>query len=214
MKQLGKEPRFVDGRRITDRETLAIAQMVLAGQVNKELVAQLVHADVPALGVSGVDLGWLKVKARDVTLGFVGKVIAVREEPLRAMLAQGWVPVLASLGTDEKGQIYNVNADEVAAAVARAVNARRLIMVSDVEGIYVQGKWLTQATPEQLENYIAQGDITGGMIPKVRSAIDALSSSVEEVWIISGKKCKPFQSGGGTRLVKEGVKNHVAFSYL
>ena len=121
MERIGKKPAFVDGRRVTDGETLTIAEMALAGQVNKELVSRFAREGVAVLGLSGVDLNLLQVEPEDPKLGYVGKVTAVHAERLQTILQQGWLPVIASLGIDGQGKVLNVNADEAAGAIARAL---------------------------------------------------------------------------------------------
>lgn len=217
MEATGKHPRFVDGRRVTDEETLSIAEMVLAGSVNKQIVTQLSSAGVTALGLSGIDLHLLQARERDPRLGYVGEIVSVNGEVILHLLQQGWTPVIASLGTDANGQHFNINADEAAGAIAQAIGARQLIMVSDVDGIYGEDGILTHATPSLLEQYIESGIITGGMIPKVRSGIKCLQGTVEEVVIINGAKADWFSEDSskiqvGTRLVKEEVTEHVSIS--
>jgi acetylglutamate kinase len=214
MSQLGKKPTFIAGRRVTDEETLTIAEMTLAGQVNKELVSRLSRAGVAALGMSGVDLNLLQVEPEDPELGFVGKVTSIKAEALQTILRQGWVPVIASLGIDEQGRIFNVNADEAAAEIAQALNAEQLVMVSDVDGVYIGDTLLSDVNPAMIETYIAQGEITGGMIPKVRSAVRSLQGTVKEVRIASGKKAGVFDPASGTRIWKEEVDEHVALPHI
>ncbi|MGA8942263.1 MAG: acetylglutamate kinase [Thermoactinomyces sp.] len=222
MKQWGKEPVFVDGRRVTDEETLEIVQMVLSGQVNKKLVTELAKQGVPALGISGVDLEILQAAPKDADLGLVGEVTGVNKEAIDRILETGWVPVLAPLGIGENGQIYNVNADEAAGAVAEKMEARQLVMVSDVDGILIQEgnqkKLLARATPDMIERYIKDGQITGGMIPKVLSAMKCLENGVREVWIVGGGKA--YVSDGknfirqGTCLLKEEVSKNVSIPHI
>ncbi|MBA4541770.1 acetylglutamate kinase [Thermoactinomyces daqus] len=214
MERIGKKPAFVDGRRVTDGETLNIAEMALAGQVNKELVSRFAREGVAVLGLSGVDLNLLQVEPEDPKLGYVGKVTAVHAERLQTILQQGWLPVIASLGIDGQGKVLNVNADEAAGAIARALGAEQLVMVSDVDGVYIEDTLLSHMNPAMIETYIAQGAITGGMIPKVRSAVRSLEGSVREVRIVSGKKAGIFDPVSGTRILKEGVDERVALSHI
>lgn len=220
MGKLGKTPRFVEGRRVTDEETLSIVEMVLAGSVNKQIVTRFASLGATALGLSGVDLQLLQVKPQNPELGYVGEVIRVNGKAIFGLLDQGWIPVIATLGTDAEGQHYNVNADEAAGAIAQEIGAKKLVLVTDVDGIRTgEGEILSEATPGLVEHYIQTGVITGGMIPKVRSGIRCLDGSVREVWIVNGTKPHPFSFASssmtcGTRLIKEEVENHVALSQL
>ena len=222
MKKLGKEPVFIEGRRVTDEKTLNIVQMVLAGQVNKHLVSRLINEGIPALGLSGIDLNLIAVEPKDEKLGFVGEVTNLNKNVLHQILESGWVPVLSSIGIGEKGQVFNVNADEVASSVAQKMGVKQLVMVSDVDGIFIkkgnEKKLLHRVTPEMVEQYIEEGQITGGMIPKVRSAVRCLDGQVEEVWIINGKKAHHMDKKGsyhpGTCLQKEEVSENVSVSNL
>jgi acetylglutamate kinase len=223
MKMIGKVPQFVDGRRVTDTETLSLVEMVLAGSVNKQLVSQLTSAGVAALGLSGVDLQLLRVQPKDPDLGFVGEVNAVNGKNILRILEQGWVPVIASLGANMDGQHFNVNADEAAAAIAHAIGAKQLIVVSDVDGIHIGNKEnatvLTSVTSEQIEHLISTHIISGGMIPKVRAAVKCLQGSVKEVRIVNGAKpfpldIYPTQKQIGTRIVKKEVVSVDSFSHV
>ncbi len=209
MKNMGKSPRFIDGRRITDQETLDVVQMVLAGSVNKKLVNQLHLAGLSTIGLSGIDLQILQVKQSDPEIGYVGEIVDVKKEAIEQMLSLGWTPVIASLGIDHTGQIFNVNADEAASAIAKATGAEELILVSDVDGIYIlEGttkKVLAEATPSLIEDYIKTGHISGGMIPKVRSGIQCLQGGINKVQIMNGSNPTAFHPNSGTYLVKERV---------
>jgi acetylglutamate kinase len=191
MARLGKEPVFVDGLRVTDRETLDIVRMVLVGQVNREIVSAInVHAPL-AVGVSGEDAGLITATARDPKLGYVGDVAMVRPELLRRLLAEDLVPVVATIGTDAAGQAYNINADTVAGAVAGALGARKLVYLTDVEGIRRNrddpATRISQASADQLEALITEGTINGGMIPKVLSCTHAVRAGVAEAHILDGR---------------------------
>ncbi len=218
MKKWGKEPVFVDGRRVTDEDTLEIVQMVLSGQVNKKLVTELANRGVPALGTSGVDLKMIQSVPKDDGLGLVGEVTGINKKAIDRIIESGWVPVLAPLGIGKDGQIFNINADEVAGAVAEMMEAKRLVIISDVDGILIQeedGKELLScATPDMVERYIKDGQITGGMIPKVRSAMKCLENGVQEVWIVNGEKAQSIDwknfIGQGTCLLKEEVSKNVS----
>lgn len=175
----GLEFEVVDGMRATSPDAMAVVEQVLSGAVNKRLVARLHAGGVPAIGLSGVDLGLLRTEplrpgGRD--LGRVGQIVAVRAEVLRALQAQGWLPVVSPVSLDQADQLpTNVNADHAALAVAQALAADELIFVSNVPGVLIDGAVVPQLTPEQIEGHIESGAIGGGMVPKVRSAVDALS---------------------------------------
>src|SRR5690606_29580319 len=138
-----------------------------------------------AVGLSGIDLQLLSVQPIDPQLGYVGEVTEVQKQPILSLLKLGWIPVIAPLGVDQTGQLYNVNADEAAAAIAKTVGAKKLFMVSDVEGVINQeGEILQKMTPSLIQQYIHEKQITGGMIPKVRAGVSCLQGSVEEVRIM------------------------------
>lgn len=214
----GKNAEFINGYRITDQETLTIAEMVLAGTVNKQIVSKLASAGLSAIGISGIDLRLIEAKQHDPILGYVGQVTKVDSSVLYSFLQQSWIPVVASLGVGEDQTHYNINADEVAAAIAQSMHASHLILVSDVDGILIgsgsERKILKEATPSLIEHYINTGEISGGMIPKARSGIKALQHTVEEVWIANGAKSLAYdmlQPFTGTCLRRE-VSDHVTFS--
>ena len=196
--RLGLEPRYVEGLRVTDDESLAVTQMILIGLVNKRLVAALLAAGVDALGLSGVDRALVqaeKLEHPQGDLGWVGRIANVRAEVLRDLLRAGVTPVLAPLCWGNDGHIYNVNADHVAEAVARALAAEALVYVSNVPGVLVAGQLAARPSPEQVDTWIADGTISGGMIPKVRSALAALEHGVAAVRITN---LEGLTQGGGT----------------
>ncbi len=185
--RLGITPQYVDGLRVTDAASLSLVEMVLCGAVNKRIVRYLLAGGVEALGLSGVDRGLLRaVKLLHSTedMGFTGMITSVRGDLLRDLLAQGVTPVIAPicLGPDNS---YNVNADHVAGAVARAVEAGRLIFLSNVEGVLHDGALLPSLTPARTQQLITAGVITGGMIPKVETALAALQAGVARAAITS-----------------------------
>jgi acetylglutamate kinase len=179
-KALGGEPRFVAGLRVTDETALQAAEMVLCGSVATRLTAALVAAGADAQGLSGVDRGLIRVEKQlhpEGDLGRVGRPVAVRGEVLTALLAQGAVPVVAPVSLGPDGP-YNVNADEVAGAVAAAIGAAQVVFVTNVPGVLVGGELAPELTRGQVEELIADGTISGGMIPKVRAALSALDAGV------------------------------------
>ena len=185
--KLGVPFQTVDGLRVTSEESLRLVEMVLNGAVNTRLVRRLVNAGVDAVGLSGVDMGLVQVTpmfVNGMSLGRVGAVRHVNGEALLQLTDLGITPVVSPLSLgEEDGLIYNVNADHVAAAVARAVVASRLIFVSNVPGVQVTGRTMRALTLQQIEGLIADGHITGGMIPKVRSAMEAVTSGVHQAVI-------------------------------
>ena len=191
MAKLGKQPQFIDGLRVTDKETIDIAQMVLAGKVNKTLVNLLQMKGGKAMGISGMDGKLIEAKMKDERLGFVGKVTKVNKQPILDLLEKGYIPVISTLGCDSEGNTYNINGDTAAAYIAGALNADRFILMTDIAGILKDKDdpstlipELTVAEAEQLEK---DGIISGGMIPKVKCCIDAINSGVENVVIMDGR---------------------------
>ncbi|PJF27794.1 MAG: acetylglutamate kinase [Phototrophicales bacterium] len=187
-RRMGIEPRYIDGIRITDAESLVLVEMVLCGTINKRLTRSLIEAGVDALGISGVDRGIVRAQkmespSPDIDMGFTGSITAVRAEPLREWIAAGVTPVIAPICLGE-GTNYNVNADHVAGAVASALGAERLIFLSNVPGVLnKKGKLISMLTPDRVDALIANGTIKKGMIPKVRTALSALESGAESVVI-------------------------------
>ena len=181
------ETEFVDGLRKTSKEALEVVTMVLAGKVNKQLVKELQKANLKAVGLSGIDGLLLKAEAIDVErLGYVGEVKGVNGTLLKQLTDSQYIPVISSIGADEEGNSYNINADVAAGAVAQAVNAEKLMFVTDVKGVLKDGALLPELTKSEIDALIEEKVIYGGMIPKVTSAVNALSPLLEEVHIISG----------------------------
>ena len=187
---LGIETTFVDGVRVTDADTLDVATMVLAGKLNTEVVASLVTGGVPAVGLSGVDGGMLLARKQTAPdLGFVGEVVHVNADVVRTLMAQRFVPVVASIAVDEFGQAYNVNADVVAAELAIALDAEKLVFLNDVPGLIgPTGDLLSELSAEQCLDLLGQeGVVEGGMIPKLESAADAIKAGVGRVHLVDGR---------------------------
>jgi acetylglutamate kinase len=193
-KQIGIEPRYVDGIRVTDEPSLAVVEMVLCGTINKRLVRLLLSAGVDALGLSGVDRGLVRAKQMSPEMGFTGEVTSVRSEVLLDLLLQEITPVVApvSLGDDSA---YNVNADHVAGAIATAIQAQRIVFLTNVEGVLMDNKVMSTLSIARAEALISGGHIFGGMIPKVRTALHAVDEGVPESVITNLAGLK---SGGGT----------------
>ncbi len=191
MTRLGKQTEFRNGLRVTDAETVDIARMVLIGQVNPQLVAAInVHGPI-AVGVSGEDAGLIKAVARDPELGFVGDVEAVNPTILRSLIDGEFIPVVATIGTDDTGQAYNINADTVAGAIAEALGAEKLVYLTDIEGLRRvvddPASLIRQTTPDELDDLVVQGVIAGGMIPKVASCVAAVRGGVRRAHILDGR---------------------------
>jgi acetylglutamate kinase len=196
--QLGLQPKKVEGLRVTDEASLRVAEMVLSGQANKQIVRALLAAGLDALGLSGVDGACLRCRPKRhglVDLGLVGEVTEVRTAWLRPMLAGG-VVVLSPISLGPEGQAYNVNADEAACAVAQAFKASSLDFVSNVPGVLVRDRVVPTLSPHQGEELIAKGIIRDGMVPKVRAAMAALSQGVAEARIVN---LDGLCADGGTR---------------
>jgi acetylglutamate kinase len=191
MRRLGKEPEFVNGHRVTDAETVDIVRMVLVGKVNREIVASVNRHGSYAVGLSGEDAGLLKVTARDPALGFVGDVEAVDPTIIERLLREELIPVIATVGVDEAGQAYNVNADTVAAAIAEALGAEKLVYLTDVAGLYErwpdEASLMSRVDIAGLERLLATGAVQDGMIPKVESCIAALRGGVARAHVLDGR---------------------------
>lgn len=191
MSRLGKTTEFRNGLRVTDAETVDIARMVLIGQVNPQIVAAMnVHGSF-AVGVSGEDAGLIKATARDPELGFVGDVASIDPSILLRLLADEFIPVVATIGTDADGQAYNINADTVAGAIAEALDAEKLVYLTDIEGLRRSvddaATLIRQTTPDELDALMADGTIAGGMIPKVESCVHAVRHGVRRAHILDGR---------------------------
>ena len=191
MKKLGKEAQFVNGLRVTDRETVDIVQMVLAGKINKTLVNLIQMKGGHAVGLSGIDGGILEAKMKDEALGYVGTVTKVRPQPINDLLEKGYIPVVSTVASDRLGNAYNINGDTAAARIAGALNAERLIMMTDIAGILKDkddpSTLIPHITVGEARELYASGVISGGMIPKVDCCIDALEHGVDNVVIMDGR---------------------------
>ncbi len=191
LERLGKQSTFVDGLRVTDDETMEAVEMVLCGQVNQEIVGLVQRAGGKAVGLTGKDGDMIRVRRRlshGRDIGRVGEVIAVDAAPIAAVAQAGFVPVVAPIGVDAEGLTYNVNADEAAGAIARALRAEKLILLTDVEGVKdSSGKLLRQLTTADVRKHLEEGTIRGGMIPKVECCLDALGGGVGRTHIVDGR---------------------------
>jgi acetylglutamate kinase len=201
---LGSEPERVQGLRRTGPVALRAVLMVLCGELRAQLVAALMRNGMRAIGLSGFDAGLIRVRKLDhptVDLGFVGEVVKVETELLRTLLDAGLLPVVSPLSLGLDGQIYNVNADSVAGAIAEAMSASELAFVSDVAGVHRSGRLVPQLAISQTESLIDKKEIRGGMVPKVRAGSDALRGGVPQVRIVD---LPGLASGGGTLLTAKG----------
>ena len=196
MKRLGKEPRFVGGMRVTDEETMAIAEMVLVGKINTEIVGLINHHGGKAVGLSGKDGNLLRARRRlhrapdgiEVDIGLVGAVEAVNAEPIRLLEEHGFIPVIAPVGVGAGGETYNINADLVAGEVAAALGAEKLIHLTDVQGIVdADERFVSTLSRKDAERLVREGVIDGGMLPKVESALRALEGGTAKAHIIDGR---------------------------
>jgi len=191
MSRLGKVSEFRNGLRVTDAETVDIARMVLIGQVNPQLVSAINVHGALAVGVSGEDAGLIRARMRDSELGFVGDIEAINPGILDGLMNEGFVPVVATVGTDGSGQAYNINADTVAGAIAEALRAEKLVYLTDIEGLRRvvddPASLIRQTTADELDALIADGTIAGGMIPKVESCTHAVRNGVGRAHILDGR---------------------------
>ena len=191
MSKLGKKPEFVDGLRVTDKETVDIVQMVLAGKVNKTLVNLLEMNGGRAMGISGMDGRLIEAKMKDERLGYVGKITNVNITPVIDLLEKGYIPVISTIGCDEQGNAYNINGDTAAAYIAGALNAERLIMMADIAGVLRDkddpSTLIPHITLSEAETLKCEGVISGGMIPKVDCCIEAIHRGVKNVIIMDGR---------------------------
>ncbi len=195
LKRVNVQSSFHNGLRITDADTMEIVQMVLAGKLNKNIAAQIGKLGGKAVGLCGKDAQLILVKKKaplpdGVDLGYVGEIVSINTELLTSLCRDGYIPVISSVGTDEEGASYNINADTAASAIASALQAEKLIFLTDIDGVRKDAddpdSLIPALTVAQAEAQIADGTIKGGMIPKVRSCVDAVLSGVHRVHILNG----------------------------
>ena len=191
MKRLGKQAQFVNGLRVTDKETVDIVQMVLAGKVNKTLVNLLQMKGGHAVGLSGIDGGIIEATMKDEALGYVGKITRIRTQPITDLLEKNYIPVISTVASDRQGNTYNINGDTAAAYIAGALIAERLIMMTDIAGILRDkddpGTLIPALTVKEAKKLFDEGVISGGMIPKVDCCIEAIGKGVRHVVIMDGR---------------------------
>ncbi len=191
MTRLGKKAEFVNGLRVTDKETVDIVQMVLAGKVNKSLVNLLEMKGGRAMGISGMDGRLIEAEMRDEKLGYVGTITKINIKPVNDLLEKGYIPVISTIGCDRDGNTYNINGDTAAAFIAGALGAERLIMMTDIAGILRDKEDPSTLIPEitirEAKQLYQSGIISGGMIPKVDCCIEAIRHGVKNVIIMDGR---------------------------
>ena len=191
MKKLGKEPKFIEGLRVTDKETIDIVQMVLSGKVNKTLVNLLESKGGHAMGVSGMDGRLIEAQQKDERLGYVGTVTNINTEPIMDLLEKGYIPVVSTIGCDREGNAYNINGDTAAAHIAGAIGAENLIMMTDIAGVLRDkndpSSLIPHITVSEAQQLRREGVIDGGMIPKVGCCIEAIYRGVHQVIIMDGR---------------------------
>ncbi len=210
--RIGKKSEFCDGLRVTDKETVEIVQMVLAGKVNKSLVNLLEMKGGKAMGISGMDGHLIEAKMKDERLGYVGKITKVNVDPILDLLEKGYIPVVSTVGCDREGNVYNVNADTAAARIAGAMHAESLLSMTDISGILRDREDPSSLIPlidiEEAHHLMEEGVISGGMIPKVLCCIDAIENGVKKVTIMDGRVPHAIlletltDEGAGTMVVK------------
>ncbi len=215
--RVGVESTFVDGRRVTDAQTMEIVRMVLLGQVNPQIVAAINTHGTVAVGVSGEDAGLIRAVPRGEGLGFVGDVSRINPEVLIRLLDDGFVPVVSTVGVDESGQAYNINADSVAGAIAEALHAEKIIYLTDIEGLRKvvddPATLIQRITADELVLLVDNGTVAGGMIPKVESCIQAVRGGVKGAHILDGRIAHVLllelltDSGVGTMITPKGSRS-------
>ncbi|MEG0793408.1 MAG: acetylglutamate kinase [Lachnospiraceae bacterium] len=193
VEKVGMEPNFIHGLRVTDEETMEVAEMVL-GKVNKSLVQLVQSLGVRAIGISGKDGGLLKVKKKlsnGADIGFVGEVEEVQTDILHDLLEKDFLPIICPVGMDENFQTYNINADDAACAIARAMQAEKLAFLTDIEGVYKDpkdsGSLISELSVSEAKGLMKEGNIGGGMLPKLQNCIDAIEHGVSRVHILDGR---------------------------
>ena len=191
LKKVGKESVFVDGLRVTDKETAEIVQMVLAGKINKQLVNLLGEFGGNAVGISGIDGHLIEAKVKDERLGFVGEITKVNVQPILDLIEKDYIPVVSTVGCDKEGNVYNINADTAASYIAGAMKAERLVTMTDIPGILRDvnnpDSLIKRVNVAEARQLFAEGVISGGMIPKVECCIEAIEKGVRRVTILDGR---------------------------
>ncbi|MBQ7499870.1 MAG: acetylglutamate kinase [Clostridia bacterium] len=191
LEKVGKETKFVDGLRVTDRETVGYVQMVLAGKVNKTLVNIIQTIGGKAIGLCGIDGNMITAKPKDKRLGFVGEITCIDPTVILDAVDKGYIPVISTVGCDKDGETYNINADTAAAGIASALGAQCMISMTDTPGLLRDignpGSLISELSVKEIDGMIESGVISGGMIPKIKCCADCISAGVENVFIIDGR---------------------------
>jgi acetylglutamate kinase len=191
MNKLGKKSEFIEGLRVTDKETVDIVQMVLAGKINKSLVSLIETYGGKSMGISGIDGRLIEATFKDERLGYVGEITKVHISPVLDLLEKGYIPVISTIGCDKQGNTFNINGDTAAAHIAGALGAKRLIMMTDIAGILRDkddpSSLIPHITVEEAKHLYEEGVISGGMIPKVDCCIEAIQRGVKNVIIMDGR---------------------------
>ena len=191
MDRLGKKPEFIDGLRVTDKETVDIVQMVLAGKVNKSLVTMLEKRGGNAIGLCGMDGKLIEAEMKNEKLGYVGEITKINIGPVKDILEKGYIPVISTLGCDKEGNAYNINADTAAAHIAGALGSERFILMTDIAGILKDKNDPSTLIPEislsEVDSLFSSGVISAGMIPKVQCCVTAIKAGVKNVVIMDGR---------------------------
>lgn len=191
LKRVGKETQFIDGLRVTDKETIEITQMVLAGKINKSLVNLIECCGGKSIGLSGIDGHMIQAEVKAEKLGFVGNITSINPEPILDVIEKGYIPVVSTIGCDDEGNVYNINADTAAAKIAGALNAESLISLTDISGILMDKDdpetLIPHITVKETQKLIDDGIISDGMIPKVECCTNAIKDGVKKVFIIDGR---------------------------
>jgi acetylglutamate kinase len=189
--RVGKKSEFVDGLRVTDAESIEIVQMVLAGKVNKSLVGLIGEAGGRAIGLCGLDGKMIEAKPMDERLGFVGDITSVNITPITDLLEKGYIPVVSTVGCDDKGNVYNINADTAASAIAGKLKAESLLTMTDIAGLMRDtsdpSTLISKLNVSEVPQLISEGVISGGMIPKVECCVEAIRRGVSKVFVIDGR---------------------------
>ena len=189
--RVGKKSEFVDGLRVTDAESVEIVQMVLAGKVNKSLVGLIGEAGGKAIGLCGLDGRLIEAKPMDARLGFVGEITSVNIEPITDLLEKGYIPVVSTVGCDCEGNVYNINADTAASAIAGKLRAESLLTMTDIAGLMRDtsdpSSLISTVNVSEVPQLVSEGVISGGMIPKVECCVEAIRRGVSKVFVIDGR---------------------------
>ena len=192
MEKMGKEPRFIDGLRVTDEETMEITEMVLFGKINRQIVSLINQNGVKSIGLSGKDGSMIRARQRDVKLGLVGEVEEIDTTLIDTLTEKGYIPVISPIACDGHGGGFNINADEISGKLAAALGAKKLILITDVQGVMENPNddtsIISHIKTDEITDYINRGIIQGGMIPKVKCCYDAVTNGVERAHIIDGRK--------------------------